>query len=1051
MRIAILLIAVSTLPSGALSARQSPIFHLDSRDGLSQRIVYDVHEDRNGFVWLATRDGLNRYDGHHFKVFRHEPGVPETLSDSKVMSIEETPDGALWIGTMSGGLNRFDPSTETFRSWQHDPDNEASLPSNRVEYVNFTGHGSLLLSTRSGELAEFDLATETIRRVPLNVDGTDATMKLQAFVLADSGILGFCRWTPSASELPRVALSKVDLSTGACEPLGPSLASFGDIVQQDSLLFVVFQFRYVDGLDTDLAEGIHVQTYSASDLSPQRRIVLPHADVGGIFSVWVDDPGTIWISGLEDVLRAEDIFTDSVSTYSLSNPPFSLPSSRSLKVMRDSQGNLWVGTHAGVTLQRSLPLPFNRFSGTNPPSLVLPPTAVNSMLELDDESMVLGTNEGLFKWNRDPGVPATRIAIPQGPSLMTEHPQFIRSLSRLSDGTVLIGTSGWLYRMPKDAAEVVLDQSYIDLVELPPVLPQRPRRFVLDLLEDSRHRVWVAGSNQVVVGSVDGRWHHKVRFGAREVESMSSHNLANTVFESIDGTIWLGNDNGLYRVDESSDGFDAERVDLLVQDNGCSSVIWDIEELDSDPGTLWLATVGGGLLELDVAAGESHCLTTADGLPSNMVYALQKDERGGLWFSTTDGLGYRDAQSGTIRSFTRDQGLHDDEFDLASSYKARDGRMYFGGPSGMTFFDPERVLTPHIQRDLMISEVSVFGIGRPGLVSEGDTLIFQPDERSISIRMSTLSFGSPTAGRFRYRLTNEGDAWIPTDPTSQILSFHNLSPGLHRLEFGYVDEPPGSPSDSFVYLRAYPPFWRSSRFVGGSLLLILMGIGLLFKRSRAAVRRDERQKAKNVSEMARIVALRAEQERGDVARTLHDGPIQTLYALNHQLEANGSDIEQTRETIVGIAEEIRDVCDQLRPKVLDVLGIQFAVDGMLSRIRELVPGLEIVARLSPNLQNVPPSIAEHLYWIAQTALGNVVRHSQATRLTISIGKNGGQWLLRIEDDGVGFLVPKDLVSLAERRHFGLIGIQERTERIQGRMTITSRPGHGTKLTVMIPE
>jgi signal transduction histidine kinase len=392
-------------------------------------------------------------------------------------------------------------------------------------------------------------------------------------------------------------------------------------------------------------------------------------------------------------------------------------------------------------------------------------------------------------------------------------------------------------------------------------------------------------------------------------------------------------------------------------------------------------------------------------------------------------------------------------------HRGRSGRLYVGGPRGFNAFDPARVTPDRYAAPVAVSGVRVFDRRRPGLPRPtGDTLRLAHDQNHVAFDLAALDYVDPRAVRYRYRLAGVDDGWRTTDGRRPFGSYTGLAPGAYAFEVRATNHAGvASPHRARLRLVVTPAWWQTAWFRWG---LALAGLGLVAGSVRARLAFLRRRQREQIHVQRRLAAVR-ERERQRLARDLHDGPMQELYRVGHDLDRlatltpdHAGDVRATREAVGGVASVLRAVLVALRPPHLDALGLGAALRSLARQTERRHPALAVTTRL-----DVPDALdadAEYaLYRITQEALANAAQHARAARVTVTLhaetdAAGARAAVLTVRDDGRGFAVPPRLLDLARDEHFGLVGAAERADALGGRLRVTSRPGHGTTVRAALP-
>ena len=890
--------------------------HLDRSHGLSQVSVTDVVQDPRGFLWIATQDGLNRYDGLQVEVFVHDPDDPNSLADNLLTGLLQDRDQRLWILCQAPGLlTHYDPVTERFERFGHDPDDpESLLPfaiNNRA--VLDDGQGHLWLGTVGGGLQRLDQATGRVTR--LLPDPLDVTALTQGFVsslaIDGEGVLwvgtgaGLHRLDPPLdASHPRFRRFSVDPPALPGMPLdGPGHGTINSLATDfDGRLWV----STPGGLARHRADGRF--DHFAHD--PDDPTTLPSAAVFGILEGRRATPeggveGSLWVATAVGLARFRPDGEDFVSYLGTRHQPDALARSAINDALVDQDGTLWVATQGSGLLRHDRhDDTFDAY--TNDP--------------LDPSSLASDLIGGLFEsrsgilWVTTGGRGVDRYSRPKHKFEIVTHragdpggltDSMVFALREDSRGDLWVGTQeGGLHRF--DGAKGTLVEHYT-------LTPDDPDRdlgvgWVRTIFEDSLGRFWVgtAGAglvrldrdtgkiverhrnrpadatsltNDVVLHVFEdsrGRLFVSTAFGWNHFEPADGDRPAvfrqwfprlgdptalpgafvRRTFEDRDGKLWVATGSGLGRFDEESATFHTFRHN--PRDPG--SLSHDtVQDLYQDPrGDLWVATYGGGLNRLPIGddpdTDRFEVFTRKDGLPSDVIYGVVPDDGGHLWLSTNFGLSRFDPFSRSFENFTADDGLQSNEFNGQAFFRSPSGELFFGGTGGFNRFWPDA-----IRRSTTVPPVVLTAFHRLDRPVRFDRALDQLDEVTVTHRdnliafeYAALDYALPEKTRYRYRLEGFDHDWIDAGSRRRA-AYTNLDGGTYVFHVqGASGDGVWNTEGARLQLVVVPPPWKTWWAYLGYTLLTLLAV---FGTVRHLQREAEHRRRSRELEHARRIQL----------------------------------------------------------------------------------------------------------------------------------------------------------------------------------------------------
>ena len=845
------------LLGNSVSAQKSDIRfrHLTINDGLSQSAVNCIMQDAAGFMWIGTQDGLNRYDGYRFKVFKKDRTDSATLNSNYVWALYEDEDRILWVGT-EGGLHRYDPSTETFTRYVHDLRDPNSLNHDIVWSIRGAANGKLWVGTPLG-LDRFDPRTgqfEHINAGPSNV-GIRSLFKDSRENL----------WIGTQGDgLWRYHAVKKEFTAFRYDSLNPISIS-SDVVwsiteDREQNLWVgtndgVNRVRVYD-------ENCFFDRFYADASNP--------SGLGNntVVSVYTDQHGTIWTGSFSGGLNKIHLVVDGEPEFQRfvhnDNLPYSLQNDLVQTICEDHSGNIWVGHHNGLDRFDPAKQAFTHHTMLGGQENGLPDKNVWCFAE-GEGILWIGTRFGL-----------TRKDLSSG-----EYRHFTRethNVNRLNDRSLLsmhIGPegalyTGWVdgvYKVSFDASGAPVWEPIIYRDSIGGLADNR----VYELAEDSHGNLWIGtreGLARYHFSSGDYRFFEHDR---KDPTSIGS-SVIREVHEDHQGRIWIGTDGGGLNLlhsemvnGEEKCTFTHYRNDPNDETTIPSDEVMGIVE--DDRGMLYLGTYGGGLCRFDPNTGIGKTFTEKDGLSNDVIYGLILDDDNYLWLSTNFGLSRFNLMGETFRNFTEADGLQSNEFNIEAYYRNADGRMYFGGINGYNAFYAEEIRANEKPPRMVITDIKLSNrsipIG-PGMllerhVSLTDTLTLRYNQNNLTIDFAALHYTNPGKNQYRYIMEGWDEDWNYVG-NRQSAYYNYLEPGE------YVFRVEGTNSDGLwaeeaavIEVHITPPFWQTWWFrIVFILFAIAIALGIL--RYRISIIKAQKRKLEVlVANRTREVEMQKEQ------------------------------------------------------------------------------------------------------------------------------------------------------------------------------------------------
>ncbi len=672
-----LLVGLSLRADAATGSHQPMRFeHITLDDGLSQSTVLDVLQDSRGLLWIATENGLNRFNGSEMVSFHHERGNPKSLSNDFIFDIEEDRSGRLWIATNGGGLVKFDRSTSRFTAFRHDPSDSNSIVSNIVRRLMIDDNGTIWIGTRGAGLDRLDPESGQFRNYRFG-NGDRGRDDIYALFQDSAGFL----WVGGDHGLTRLDVETNEAVTFTHDPDDDaSLTPHGvrAIAEDaDGSLWVGSEGGGLSRLVADAGTFRHL-AHSANDSST--------ISSNRVASLFRDNAGRLW-AGTTHGLNLVDHVSGRVVRYAHdAADASSLGGNDITTIYEDRGGLLYVGTKTrGLDKwdPRAGSEAFDVAAAITGSSQRQP--NVTSFVEDEDGTLWVGTfgdglnavdrkNGGVVRYRNDPT------------SLYRIEDDRVMSLMRDREGRIWVGTmTSGINRIDPEAGEYRVFKHD----------PEDPNSLsangIMALFEDSAGRVWV-GTFGGGISRFEPRTEKFTRFDSNAAESSSTSSDRITGFaEDAFGQIWIGTEGGGLNLFDPKTGrfyqfrHDPEDPETLAADTVYSLTV-------DATGALWVGTHGGGLGRVigDLQKPSTlrfQNISQKDGLANDVVYGVQFDDAGWMWMSTNNGISRFDPESGDINNLYAKDGLQSQEFNFGAHYRSPRGELFFGGPNGFNAFD----------------------------------------------------------------------------------------------------------------------------------------------------------------------------------------------------------------------------------------------------------------------------------------------------------------------------------------------------------------------------
>ncbi len=732
-----------------LRYKSMSFFRLSIKEGLSQVTGNTILQDRAGHIWIGTQDGLNRYDGHDVRVFRHDREDPKSLGRDFINVLAEDPEGHLWIGTRGNGLDEYDPLTGKFHHYlQTKKDGDKSAADIRVlKIVN----DKVLIGTLQG-LFSLDLNTRQIQAIPLtDIPSAPPTIH-DLLTFLDGRILvasssGLYYLHPETGRSKPALVDILKSYPGGVEALFLDSQSRLWVATHDRGVLLINsltgallrQFQHDKG-DPDSLTSLSANAFAED---AQKNIWI--GTEGGL-NVYLDHSGSL-IRIADSRLRPEGLTDHTI---------------RSL--YRDPNGTLWLGTHVGGVNHVTPHLV--RFGKENPSRyLKSSDKRILGVAIAPYGDMFIGTVEGLVR-RRKGKIHFEPVPVADEPPSSTRSTVYGVYAAR--DGTIWTGSATGLRRLAP--GEDKLGPAEVD----------SPYYFV-SILEDQDGFLWLGRPTELL------KYDPVNRKIVAQLDIPHVYGLL--LLDS--GKLLVGGLGAIHMVDTAS-----ARIlsSLEGSTHGFNTITYLFR---TSQGEIWAGTQGDGLFRLDLppdlnlAASRLSFFTTREGLLSNAIGAIQESRDGNLWISTINSISRLNPHTGEIRNFDARDGALSEGYFIGSGTRDNEGLIYFGGTVGLTFFSPEwiksdpsrpRIIFTGLRLDNQAIEPGRENSPLKYPLAYSRRLVIPPKWSSISLSFSSDNFASPSSQRYAYRMLGADEAWTETDAENRFASYTNLAPGNYRLQ-----------------------------------------------------------------------------------------------------------------------------------------------------------------------------------------------------------------------------------------------------------------------------
>jgi signal transduction histidine kinase/ligand-binding sensor domain-containing protein/DNA-binding response OmpR family regulator len=813
---------------------------IDANDGLSHNQVKSFFKDSQGFLWIGTISGLNRFDGYNLRIFRNDPRSPTSIINDDINKMFEDPDGKMWISTWSG-LDVYDPVTETFRYDPSEMINRLNLPDQNFSDIvkdgreNFwfvhQSEGIFQYNSRSGKTTSFrhkqgdttTISSDFVSAIQPDPDG-------HLWVIHRDGTIDLLR---------------TDTYT----------VTYRNLSLRDQYNGVSMEYRFIVDPDNHLWIYIADTNRGIFHLDPSTNVIRHFTKTSSplklssdiVRGVVLDNNNLIWIATDHGGVNVIHKKKKSI-TYILNSPndERSIVQNSINTIYRDNDGIIWAGTFKrGVSYYHENIIRFPLYRH-NPSDLAsLPFDDINAFAEDEKGNIWIGTNGGgLIYFNRSNHSFKQYIHNPSDPNSLSNN--VIVSLFYDQNRRLWIGTYFGGLNIFDGNKFVRLRHNQRD--------PQSiSDDSIWEIFEDTDNHIWIG----TLTKGIDVLDENSKKIASYRIDTQPSiHASYVTAFlEDQQGNIWIGTGYGIEVFNKRTGSF----KHYLSETNNPNSLSNNsiLFLFQDSRGLIWIGT-HGGLNLYDPAKNNFRVFTVDDGLPHNSVITLAEDANKNLWLSTPNGISNfaikyiaSDSIGGVFTNYDEFDGLQGKQFNENAMLKTWKGEMVFGGPNGFNIFHPTDISTNQKIPKIVITDLQVLNKsvkigeeynGRVVLdrsISLSKEITLKHHENVFSIEFAALSFYHPEKAIYRYKLEGFDREWTTTNASQRKVTYTNLDPGDYTFRV-LASNNDGNWSDQGLDLQitVLPPFWRTRYALVGYVLLILAALFL----TRKLIQQRERMK-----------------------------------------------------------------------------------------------------------------------------------------------------------------------------------------------------------------
>lgn len=1013
--------------------------HISINEGLSQSTVFSVTQDNTDNMWFATYDGVNKFDGYDFTVYRHSSSDTTSIASNIARVVMADSKGRIWVGTHKG-ISLYSRETDRFVNYAI-THQKNTLVTHIVELSS-----DKLLVNAGQRLCVFDVSNSVFRNNMLpqelrnvsvsSIYKTNETL----YIGCDDG-----------------RLLSYSLHAGRFSP--------GKTYEVDAKIqTMLLQNLYELWIGT---EGEGLMRIDVRDGS--RKTYRHTGKVGDISSDYirslaVDSNGRLWVGTFND-LNIYKRSSDTFDVYTNDADDEGSLSQRSVRcIYKDSQGGMWLGTYFGG-LNYYHPLK-NRFRTMRhePNRNSLSDNVVSCIVEDENGGLWIGTNDGGLNYY----TPSSRH---YKLYLFNDRKEVMESESNNVKAIYIDQKTGCVYVGTHAGGMKIIDRRTGRIRHL----------YINDKVSaaNSVYSILPYGENMLWIGTLDGLYvFDKKNDSFQMVQNPAlSGRVINVMYKDGDGRLWVGCEDGI-EVFQVAGG---KLARLAVRIKGMDDIQMVQGIYQSVDGKIWIAT-RMGLYYTDLKAGKLVHLTMSDGLPNDVIYGVEEDAYNHIWLSTNKGLSCYNPLDGTFRNFTVLDGLQSNQFNTYSHCRTMDGQLFFGGINGITTFRPELLIeNPYAPRPVITKLLLFNKEVRPGdktgilkrHISDTDTIVLDHSCKSFTLQFVVSNYLAGQHNTFSYKLDGYDEGWTNT-VNKRSVSYSNLPHGTYCFRVkaanndGRWNEEP-----TVLYIKVLPiwyeTWWARILIVLGVAASVALVCRYFWVRkqmeARLAMEHKDKIRQEEISQMKMRFFINISHE----LRT----PLSLILAPLQEMKLRTSDkwmkeqlgfVERNANRLMHIVNQLMDY----RRAELGVFKLRVLHVNVYRTVKDCFSFYEKLARHRSLAYNLVSDIEDkevyadtkYVELILNNLLSNAFKYTREGSITVGLTLKDNYLVLSVTDTGTGIAKDKhkkifERFTQLDAEHIGsgigLSLVQRLVELHHGRIELDSELGKGSSFSIWLPQ
>ncbi len=982
--------------------------HYSIDDGLSEANAICIIQDRYGFLWIGTQDGLNRYDGYEFTVFKYNGNDSNSISGNFIAVLLEDKKGIIWIGT-DKGLCSFNSSTAKFTRYDFEVKRKKKRRGRKITALFEDKDSSLWVGLPHGKILKLNNRTakpDSFQKRIIKI--YNFSRKTISSILEDrNGNLWFGTLGDGFFEL--------DKSSGSIKHF------MKDDDKKNNLPNVVNSMREDEngylligtpaGLSVFNPTQERFEKFYPPDAQTNLRFDLSKLDGIDVKTLYIDKDGYLWFGTLLRGLFFVDIKENRLINFKKDElNPLSINNNNIFSIYESNSKILWIGTGKGGL--NKLDKSKKHFFNITKISDGISNNSIGAVLEDANKNLWIGTDWGLNRIDAKTGKVKTFLHENENGNSIGSNK--ILSLGEDKKGNIWIGTNSGLHKYSPASDKIT---GYKHNSSDPKSLPYNSIR---DIFCDG-NIIWLGSSGGgLIMFKPEEEEFVQFTYNPEDKNSLSE-NLVAYIFKDNKGLLWICMQNSVNTFDPKKNRFEKA---LSIAEN-YSPIIFHTGFQESD-SVYWFGT-DNGLIKFNAVSKKYIIYNEQNGLANNNVYAVIPDSKNNLWLSTNHGITKYITEKSKFINYTSKDGLVCNEFNSRAFFKNKSGMIFFGSIDGLTYFNPDNSKPLSKTPLVIISKFSVFDkeLVKNKFYTDGEEIFLDHSQNFISIEFSALDFSEQSFNEFAYRLENVDKDWVYAGQRRYV-SYTQLDPGDYKFTVKSSDKLRlWKGKGTALAIHISPPFWQTWQFkiIPPAIIAAIVALFIFIK-------------IRNIIEIERL--------RVKIASDLHDdvgASLSKISMIAGLLEYESDKLNMTKSVkkLVNISREIISTMSDI---VWSIDARNDTISDLIDRMKNFAltqsaeKNIEVNIKTkcsSPN-KKIRINVKQNIYLIFKEAVNNAVKYSGSKEFDLKIEFSNKHFEFIFRDNGSG------LPENANRKGNGLRNMKMRAAKIKGNLKLIRENG-----------